>query len=142
MVLTPLCVSLSFQAPLALRTSNTLLHNSCVRPRRGCVELTHQRTLFRHGCNLFTVYRQIHSVQKAAENVTRCLPVNVQGQLRAVSMDYVPYLRTICKLEQSREASQAKRRWVIGLGLWVSWSCRLISVCWKERCSHSVCHFR
>ena len=64
--------------------------------------------VFLYHCSVF--YRQCHSVQKAAENVTRYLPVSVQGQLRAVSMDYMPYVRTICKVEQYREATHAKRR--------------------------------
>ncbi|XP_064637850.1 ATPase family AAA domain-containing protein 5-like [Lineus longissimus] len=63
----------------------------------------------RRHCDFVRNYRH-SSVKKCAETVSRNLPVSVQGQTLAISTDYLPAIRTICKAEESKEAAKIKRR--------------------------------
>ncbi|XP_013411401.1 ATPase family AAA domain-containing protein 5 isoform X2 [Lingula anatina] len=48
--------------------------------------------------------------KKATENIMSSLPTYLLSQKTAVAKDYVPMLRTVCKMEQFRKSAKAKRR--------------------------------
>ncbi|XP_061196703.1 ATPase family AAA domain-containing protein 5-like [Saccostrea echinata] len=54
--------------------------------------------------------RSQSSVKKAYENVLSSLPLSVTGQKSVVMSDYLPYLRSITRDEQIRQAAKIKRR--------------------------------
>ncbi|XP_041364172.1 ATPase family AAA domain-containing protein 5-like [Gigantopelta aegis] len=54
--------------------------------------------------------RMSGAVRRAKENVTSVLPLSLYCQPRVVSLDYLPTLRIITKVEQLRQVAKAKRR--------------------------------
>ncbi|XP_062603770.1 ATPase family AAA domain-containing protein 5-like [Saccostrea cucullata] len=54
--------------------------------------------------------RSRNSIKKAYGNVLSSLPLSVQGHKSVVMSDYLPYLRSITRDEQIRQAAKIKRR--------------------------------
>lgn len=71
-------------------------------------EVMHKRYYWNITCLI--PFRSGSSVQKAYKNVQSSLPLSVQNPRTSVMCDYLPYLRSITKNEQIRQAAKLKRR--------------------------------
>ena len=71
-------------------------------------EVMHKRYYWNITCLI--PFRSGSSVQKAYKNVQSSLPLSIQNPRTSVMCDYLPYLRSITKNEQIRQAAKLKRR--------------------------------